>query len=267
MNCLYPIKVPNKRYGLKGQFKYNVVPCGKCEACLKRKQQEWFVRLKLQQNYSDYCFFVTLTYNDEHLPPGANVSKKDIQLYHKRLRQLIKYKFSYFLTSEYGPTFQRPHYHAIYFNIRPCDLIYIEKAWSSGFVTVSEITDARLRYVCGYVVEKNFIPDGREPVFNLISKGLAKEYINKVGKYHDRIDRMYIPLYDSKFVMPRYLKEKLYNSGQRKLYCEQCIKEAEDRVNYEIERVGKDKYYNSASIQRSAFIEKVNSIHKNKKGF
>lgn len=65
--------------------------------------------------------FVTLTYSPEHIPPGGSVSRRDIQLFVKRLR---KWAVSNGLPSppvfgcaEYGETTLRPHYHLCLFGV------------------------------------------------------------------------------------------------------------------------------------------------------
>lgn len=135
------------------------VGCGRCAVCRKRRSNDWFVRLKYELQNSSSAFFVTLTYDDDHLPwseveyfvDGDNhyvspdyyaylrslhrdlsyythisdffpcLSKVDVQLFVKRLRKRLGYSgIKYFLCSEYGPNTLRPHYHAVFFNL-PCD--------------------------------------------------------------------------------------------------------------------------------------------------
>lgn len=44
--------------------------------------------------------FVTLTYDEEHLPPDGSLRKRDLQLYLKRLRRRLPFRF--FAAGEYG---------------------------------------------------------------------------------------------------------------------------------------------------------------------
>ena len=44
------------------------IPCGKCLYCYQRKQESWRIRLQSEMKSSFSTFFVTLTYDDEHLP-------------------------------------------------------------------------------------------------------------------------------------------------------------------------------------------------------
>ena len=44
------------------------IPCGKCSECLKRKGNELAVRLIRECMSSKYCYLLTFTYDDKHLP-------------------------------------------------------------------------------------------------------------------------------------------------------------------------------------------------------
>lgn len=134
------------------------VGCGRCPVCRKRRSNDWFVRLKYELQNSESAYFVTLTYDDDHLPwqeieyfvdkdghycsPSRYsfyhksrldvsgyvhvsdffpcLNKVDVQLFVKRLRKRLGYTgIKYFLCSEYGPNTLRPHYHAVFYNL-PC---------------------------------------------------------------------------------------------------------------------------------------------------
>lgn len=273
MDCLYPIKVENKRYGIDpSAYQFNVVPCGRCEACLRRRQQEWLVRLIKHQEKSWYSCFVTLTYDDEHLPEGMNVNKKDVQDYHKRLRALLgeerSKEFKYYLVSEYGSDTLRPHYHAVYFGVDQRDADTIQRAWQNGFVKVDAVTEGRIAYVTGYVIEKLFTPPDRIPVFNLISKNLGKCYLDGNANWHSDapiLERTFIPHHGKKMVMPRYYKERLYNRGQRRIYEKDCQEKAYEVYERRIDTYGMDKYAVAAASARRQFVEKINKIHQKKK--
>lgn len=266
MDCLSPILIRNKDpIGL--DYEYRKVPCGKCEACVNRKKSEWFIRLKQEQIVTDNVCFVTLTYDDEHLPKDFSVSVNDCQLFLKRLRSYLYKPIKYYLTSEYGPQTFRPHYHAIFFGLSSYDCEQIEKAWQNGFVTVAEISDERIRYVCGYVVEKLFTPPGRKPIFNLISKGLGKSYVEKYQDWHHDggiLNRSYCPYHGSKFPMPRYYKEKIYSKPERAVYEQQCSDKADEKFQKLLDRYGEETYKHIVESNR-AYIEKARKVHKQKK--
>lgn len=90
--------------------------------------------------------------------------KRDIQLFLKRLRSSVKQKYNisdgikYFIVSEYGGQFGRPHYHGIFYNLPPhLNLIQqnelIQDNWKNGFVSVFATTPKCLGYVCKYCLQ------------------------------------------------------------------------------------------------------------------
>lgn len=154
--CLSPITIynPSRNYRDGLDKLYLTVPCGKCEACRRKKVNDWYVRLGYDYYNLLKCggqvLFVTFTYNPESLPylntfdgafdslcpsygevPKVNIpcfSKKDVQYMLKRLRALLcdnqlpdRYKLNitegvkYFVVSEFGHEKHRPHYHVLFF--------------------------------------------------------------------------------------------------------------------------------------------------------
>lgn len=126
----------------------------------------------LNRDYGDYkvsqrYFFTTKTFAELGVKHLSNldgdtfgvVCKRDVQLFLKRLRSAIHYEFKdklndyetkirYFICSEYGSVYQRPHYHGIIFcdNRQLADSIprLLRKVWS--YCDPSRI-DAQ--FVCG----------------------------------------------------------------------------------------------------------------------
>lgn len=107
------------------------VPCGKCADC----RHTYFTALKQRcqmEALTSYVYFVTLTYNDEHIP-FVQFSTDDgyvdlyysdiehIQLLMKRLRRLDYFQdrdFRYFAVTEFGSRRFRPHHHLLLFVAR-----------------------------------------------------------------------------------------------------------------------------------------------------
>jgi len=95
--------------------------CGHCEPCRANKSREWAGRILMEASTYESNVFLTLTYNDEHLPGGANLNTKDLQLWLKRVRKALKHsRLRFFACGEYGSNTQRPHYHAVLFNAPSC---------------------------------------------------------------------------------------------------------------------------------------------------
>lgn len=91
----------------------------------------------LELQYHDSSYFVTLTYDDLHVPKSyypdpetgeAHTSftlcKRDFQLWMKRLRKKFSDdKIRFFACGEYGGQTKRPHYHVIVFGLHLNDLV------------------------------------------------------------------------------------------------------------------------------------------------
>lgn len=275
MQCLAPITIKNpaKKKSANSPA-FVTVPCGKCAACVLNKRTEWFIRCKEELKHSHSCLFVTLTYDDEHLPirydfDGVvyhDVNKRDVQLYHKRLRKQVKTKFKFFLTSEYGEQFHRPHYHALYFNFPLEKVQEIAKAWQNGFVKVDFPNDDRIKYVTGYVINKLTIPEGCNPIFNLISKNLGIDYVKEFALWHRRkpIERCFYPCEKTKRPLPRYYKEKIYSHLNRQVIADNLSNLAYQREQEDINRMGISDYERQKHAIRQQTTKQVLKDYKHK---
>lgn len=239
MKCLHPLTIPNKKFCeqselyLKGSLGYRPsryidVPCGKCEACLSLKRQQWFFRLYYEREHSKNSYFIGLTYDDEHLPKDLRLNKRDVQLFLKRLRKHIQpYKIRYFLVGEYGEDFGRPHYHLILFNWPDgYDLAKaLKKCWDlcdpvrfDDSRSIQPLINARINYVCKYCLSTIDSDDPSAKTFMLCSRkpGIGFSYLTPAMVRHlqDQCDGMgfvefhHVPL-------PRYYKEKVYDDEMK----------------------------------------------------
>ncbi|MGN1183027.1 MAG: hypothetical protein ACI4SR_08495, partial [Faecalibacillus sp.] len=134
----------------------------------------------------DRTMFVTLTYDDEHVPHSSYTDNitgeiKDILTlnpehftkFMKRLRINYKRKFDkelrFYACGEYGSKTLRPHYHAIIFGLDLDDLKcvkksgtgndlfeseFLQKAWPYGYSLLSESNFNTCAYVARYVMKK-----------------------------------------------------------------------------------------------------------------
>lgn len=99
--------------------------------------------------------FITLTYDQEHLPNGNSLNPEDPQLFLKRLRKkLSPRKLRYYLVGEYGDQTQRPHYHAAIFGVSILEETLVQEAWGNGHVLVGDLTKESAQYIAGYVTKK-----------------------------------------------------------------------------------------------------------------
>lgn len=119
--------------------------------------------------------FVTLTYDDEHLPPRGSVSR----LHWRQFTNGIGYR--YFGCAEYGEKRGRPHYHLVLYGLDPREAeSFSIRRWSRGQVHVGYDVGLHVaRYVAAYTVKKmtaakneaqvEFLA-GREPEFARMSR-------------------------------------------------------------------------------------------------
>jgi len=201
------------------------VPCGKCPSCSARRTSAWSFRLIKEGERSSSSYFITLTYNTDHVPITKkgymSLSKDDLQLYFKRLRKYHpkETRIKYYAVGEYGSKTMRPHYHIILFN---ADLQYVLKAWAKGGrymgdYHVGKVSEASVGYTLKYISKPKKVPqhknDDRLPEFCLMSKKMGANYLTEsMIKWHkaDIGNRMYVPIKDGKKIaMPRYYKDKL----------------------------------------------------------
>lgn len=151
--------------------KYYEVGCGKCRHCLNTRRSEWSQRLQMEYNESVCSKFVTITYDDAHLPPLYSftsedgeesfmftLNKRHCQLFLKRLRKNFTDsfgKFKYFLVGEFGDRKSRPHYHILMFfdqRVENDELhIAILKCWQKGYII--DVQDMRGIGACKYVAD------------------------------------------------------------------------------------------------------------------
>lgn len=117
MSCYAPIYIVDPVYS-DGKH-YMPVPCGKCAGCLTASRLQWAFRLRQEMRDSVECHFVTLTYDDEHVPIKDDcfftLRKKDFQDFMKRMRKHYGAILRYYAVGEYGGNFHRPHYHVLLF--------------------------------------------------------------------------------------------------------------------------------------------------------
>lgn len=107
-----------------------VLPCGKCDLCVRTYKRTWACRCICEAQSSNGGQFLTLTCSDEsqyRTFPYNNLIHKPFQDFMKRLRHpsnqsdLVwlsdNHKIRYFMCGEYGSISHRAHYHAILFGV------------------------------------------------------------------------------------------------------------------------------------------------------
>jgi hypothetical protein len=181
------------------------VPCNGCIGCRVARSKEWAIRCMHEAQLHDRNCFITLTYDDKHIPYDHGLVKADFQKFMKRLRK--KYTgqtIRYYMAGEYGSNPEgglgRPHYHAILFGIDFNDKYIwdkkrkmyrsenLEKLWNKGYSSLSDVTLKSCAYVARYVMKK-------------INGDLAEEHYKKVDPLTGEIYQI-IPEYNAMSLKP-----------------------------------------------------------------
>lgn len=210
-------------YARYGKDSVLSLPCGHCLSCRLNKGREWAVRCVLEASLYNSNYFVTLTYDDDHLPSSSLNARRDVQLFLRMLRRECP-GVRYFGCCEKGSKTKRFHHHLILFN---CDLndyrplhknykggyIYssklVEKLWSKGNVCIGEVNYTTCGYVAQYAAKKVFNDDKDEFIYMSNRPGIGAKWFEKhVDIFKD--DAIYGRFGFTKSAkIPRYF-EKLY---------------------------------------------------------
>lgn len=192
--------------------------CGQCMPCRISKKRVWLHRIMLESNLQTDNSFVTLTYDDQHLPKSyekdyagkildtarPTLAPKDLQDWLKRFRKLIEpQKIRYYAVGEYGDETQRPHYHIALFGFPHCERLLLPKrsggcpcypctalrtSWGKGQIDSGTLGPESAGYIAGYVTKKMTSPDdfrlyGRHPEFARMSlrPGIGADFMDDVA--------------------------------------------------------------------------------------
>lgn len=211
------------------------LPCGTCLGCRTDKATMWANRCTHEASNHQYNSFLTLTYDDEHLPAQGHLQPRDLQLFIKRLRRHAggrsthlnrdpKSNIRYLACGEYGTENNRPHYHALIFNGAFTDTTQVAKElttsdslselWPHGHNTIGELTPAAAAYVAQYNLKKQGAGDHDAdgvwrpaPFLRMSLKpAIGMEWLTK---YHDDLTHGYLVQNGRKHPIPRYYRNKL----------------------------------------------------------
>lgn len=208
MACNYPIQAYRLKSGeivfdtKKGYdiITYLKVPCGQCVGCRLERARQWAVRCTHEASLYDQNCFITLTYNDAHLPIHGDLVYDEFQRFMKRLRKKFGgylptrhhqgpiRKIRFFMCGEYGEDHRRPHFHACIFNLDFDDRVYhktspsgskiftsvqLQNLWSDksgnpiGYATIGNVSFDSAGYVARYCMKKSKETDPRYNAIDL----------------------------------------------------------------------------------------------------
>ena len=198
MPCYYPLEGyrakrpnPSGKYSIVFNPKEGytdqpiTVPCGQCIGCRLERSRQWAIRCVHEASLHEDNSFITLTYDDDHLPTGATLEYTHYQNFMKYLRRDHGDGIKFYMCGEYGyqydeqenhikdsvgrPIIGRPHYHAILFGMDFKDKYHfkdspsgmplyrseiLEGLWTKGFSSIGTVTFESAAYVARYTTKK-----------------------------------------------------------------------------------------------------------------
>lgn len=176
------------------------LPCGRCIGCYAEYSRQWAVRIMDEASLHERNSFLSLTYDDAHVPADGSLRKREFPDFMARLRRWIAPRaVRYYHVGEYGGVTRRPHYHAVLFgeDFResrveveskgdyPCwissDLV---KLWPLGFSMIGGVTPESAAYVSRYVLKRlKDLPESSTPdAIRKYDKGLYERVDADTGE-------------------------------------------------------------------------------------
>lgn len=240
--------------------------------------------------------FVTLTYDEKNLPPGASLDPVHTQKWLKRLRKALSPEsIRYFLVGEYGDETKRPHYHAAIFGMEPISgggsdglSGVVRDTWSYGHTFTGQLNEKSAGYICGYVTKKMTSKEdprlkGRYPEFARMSlrPGVGAVAMKDVA---ESLDQYSIPLMEANADVPsvlavgkkklplgRYLtsilrremgySRKKSETAKWELSKKMCLLHEEDVANAALQKKNIGEYKIDKQRQQILNLEKKFKIH------
>lgn len=214
--------------------------CGRCVGCRLSRASSWAVRCQHEAQLFERNAFVTLTYDDDHMPEHGSLRYSDVQKFFKRLRKRRRgydaspngeFPIRFFVAGEYGSQSWRPHYHALLFNFDFEDKSgfgegtfrspELEALWPFGSSLLGPVTPASAAYVARYSLKKVYGREASEsfyswterssgemcevrPEFAVMSRkpGLGSWWLDRYCS--DVLPRDYVVVEGRKVKVPRY---------------------------------------------------------------
>lgn len=221
---MYNTCIDIRRRNIKG-ITYEF-PCGQCGNCRTRKKLEWLTRLELEVKTAISAHFVSLDYDDEHLPltdqGESKLEFKDLKKFFANLRNYRtrednpitnNYKLRYFAVGEYGKkNTRRPHYHIILFNCSNELLKKLPRIWQNGSTDHSPLKDTgAIRYTLKYCFKSLEDTQRTIPPQARMSRNLGLEFLKQ---YPSRVQKGLIDMGGYKVPIPKSFRKKFYHDAE-----------------------------------------------------
>lgn len=182
------------------------LPCGQCLGCRLEYSRQWAMRCFFEAKQWQHNYFVTLTYNGEHVPikprsidadtgevldpsPVMTLVPDDLKGFLKRLRENFRHKFGhtgirFFACGEYGPLHARPHYHLILFNCPLNDLDF-QKAENGYVYYTSSLIDKAWCDKSGNSLGFTTVTDFSFETAAYVARYMLKKHKGKDAKFYE----------------------------------------------------------------------------------
>lgn len=213
------------------------IPCGQCIGCRLDRSRQWAIRCTHEASLYENNCFITLTYDNQHLPSDLSLDKRHFQLFMKKLRKRFGKGVRYYHCGEYGETYGRPHYHACLFNFDfPDKKLWkinneqklftseiLSEIWGMGFCSIGSVTFQSAAYVARYIMKKvtgkqaddhyeyvdeNGVVTWRTPEYTTMSRrpGIGKAWLDKFQS--DVFPNDYVVINQTKMKPPRFYDQQ-----------------------------------------------------------
>lgn len=217
------------------------IPCGQCIGCKLERSRNWAIRCVHEAQLHEQNSFLTLTYDEKHLPSDESLHVSHHQNFMKRLRKFLSpKKVRFFHCGEYGEKTGRPHYHTLLFGHRFSDMEKIKtvrghdyytsaklgELWQNGMNVIGEVTFESAAYVARYITKKITGPnaerfyEGRKPEYVTMSRrpGIAQTWFDKYKS--DLFPDDFVVIEGRTMPVPRFYLSKLSESEQAEIKAE-----------------------------------------------
>lgn len=178
MPCFHPLRAFKTASGdvvFSELRRFDVVaqlslPCGQCIGCRLERSRQWAVRCMHEASLHHENAFITLTYDDAHLPADGSLDYEHYQRFMKRLRKAIApHGVRFYMCGEYGDETFRPHYHACLFGFDFPDKVLLQRTatgndlytsdmlsrlWPFGMSSTADVSFESAAYVARYCMKK-----------------------------------------------------------------------------------------------------------------
>lgn len=220
-----------------------LVPCGQCELCQSANRTEKSVLVQLHcESYERMPLFIGLTYNPSNLPIGRcgnptlhRPHLSDFIKRYKRNYALTCDRFTYVCCGEYGDTYDRPHYHAIWFGDDALHDLWLKDVhfaedfltdeWKHGFVDVNEAQWSGIHYVTKYCLKdgQDVLPGSVKPFF-VSSNGIGIAWLKSTEAAVIRRKLRYLTEHCDELYSQIYLGDMDWQSPRERIsFIEQAI--------------------------------------------